>query len=501
MKTALLRKAGQPTDDFIRESLVLDPFNFGVLFESQALQQMRTLMRNTAQNYLETSLDYAQAGLYAEAMQLLEMFDVPSTLIGYYKAWFAYQDGHIEEAKNLYKMASTGNPDGVFPNKIEEVLILQKAIELNPSDARARYYLGNFWYDKRQYPEAIACWEEAIRLDATFPTTFRNLALAYYNKLGKKDQARQYLEKAFALDPSDARVLMELDQLYKITGRPFAERLTLLEKHPVLIESRDDLYLERVTLYNNLKQYEKARQLLANRKFHPWEGGEGKVVGQFLLCHIELAKQALGRQEFQKAIDLLSVVKTYPVNLGEGKLYGTQENDIDYLFGCAYEGLGQTETARTKFREATVGISQPVQAIYYNDQQPDKIIYQALAWLKLNDPSRAADIFRKFVEFGRQHFDDRITIDYFAVSLPDMLVFDQDINLRNKIHCTYLIGLGYLGLGEEARGHKYLQEVLQMDINHQGAAVYLQMAPFQNGPEDRYPKDILSQALKQDSAC
>ena len=500
LKAALLRKTGGSAEAFIQESLSIDPFNFGVLFESQALQQMRTLMRNAAQNYQEISLDCAQAGLYAEAMQLLEMFDGQSTLVRYYKAWFAYQDGQVEEARNLYKIAAAGNPDGVFPNKIEEVLILQKAIELNPSDARARYYLGNFWYDKRQYPEAIACWEEATRLDAGFPTTFRNLALAYYNKLDKKEQARQYLEKAFSLDLSDARVLMELDQLYKITGRPFVERLALLEKYPLLTESRDDLYLERVTLYNNLKQYEKACQLLANRKFHPWEGGEGKVVGQFLLCHIELAKQALGRLEFQKAIDLLSAVKTYPLNLGEGKLYGTQENDIDYLTGCALEGLGRTEEAMAKFKEATVGIGQPVQAIYYNDPQPDKIVYQALAWLKLNDPSRAAAIFQKFVEFGQLHLNERITIDYFAVSLPDMLVFDQDINLRNRIHCTYLTGLGYLGLGDEAKGRKYLQEVLQMDINHQGAAVYLQMSPFQKraGGSLSEGQDILLQALKQD---
>jgi len=495
LKTALLRKTGRPSETFIEESLAIDPFNFGVLFEAwligqtpASLEKMRTLMRDAEQNYLEISLDYAQAGLYAEAMHLLELA-TPSTLTGYYKAWFAYQDGQIEGSGNLYRLAAAGSPNGIFPNKIEEVLVLQKAIELNPSDARARYYLGNFWYDKRQYPEAIACWEEAIRLDASFPTTFRNLALAYYNKLGKKEQARQYLEKAFALDVSDARVLMELDQLYKITGRPFPERLALLEKYPILIGSRDDLYLEKVTLYNNLKQYEKARQLLANRKFHPWEGGEGKVVGQFLLCHIELAKEALACQEFQKAIDLLSAVQTYPLNLGEGKLYGTQENDINYLTGCALEGLGRAEQAMTKFREATVGISQPVQAIYYNDPQPDKIIYQALAWLKLNDASKAAAIFRKFVEFGQQHFDDKITIDYFAVSLPDMLVFDQDVNHRNKIHCTYLTGLGYLGLGDDAKGRKYLQEVLQMDINHQGAAVYLQMTPF------------IIQALKQDVAC
>ncbi|HVU56257.1 MAG TPA: DUF5107 domain-containing protein [Puia sp.] len=496
LKTALLRKTGRPADAFIQESLAIDPFNFGVLFEvsliekpSGSLSKLRVLMRDAAQNYQEISLDYAQAGLYAEALQLLEQRSTPSTLIEYYKAWLAYQDGRIEEAKNLYKFAAAANPVGVFPNKIEEVLILQKAIELNPSDAKARYYLGNFWYDKRQYPEAIACWEEAVRLDATFPTTFRNLALAYYNKLGKKEQARQYLEKAFTLDSSDARVLMELDQLYKITGRPFNERLALLEKYPLLVESRDDLYLEKVTLYNNLQQYEKARQLLANRKFHPWEGGEGKVVGQFLLCHIELAKQALTRQEFQKAIELLSAVRTYPENLGEGKLYGTQENDINHLTGCALEGLGRIEQAMEKFNEATVGISQPVQAIYYNDPQPDKIIYQALAWLKLNEPGRAAAIFQKFIEFGQQHIDDRITIDYFAVSLPDMLVFDQDIDLRNKIHCTYLIGLGYLGLGDETKGHEYLREVLRLDLNHQGAAVYLHMSPF------------ITQALKQDLAC
>lgn len=493
LKAALLRKTGKENGQFIRESLSIDPFNFGCLFETYLSDKdpvpLKKLMRDAVQNYLEISLDYAQAGLYGEAGELLDLFEGQHTLAAYYKAWFALRAGKQEAAGRMYLQAAKGDPNGCMPNKIEEVLILRKAIELNPLDGRARYYLGNFWYDKRQYAEAIACWEEAIHVDLVFPTTFRNLALAAYNKSGKKELALQYLEKAFALDTSDARVLMELDQLYKITGRPFTERLALLEKYPQLVGSRDDLYLERVTLYNNLRQYEKARQLMAVRQFHPWEGGEGKVVGQYLLCHIELAKQALDRQEFEKAIGFLSATRSYPWNLGEGKLYGAQENDINYLLGCAYEGLGSLDEAAENFREATVGISQPVQAIYYNDPQPDKIIYQALAWLKLNDPGKAAGIFRQFIQFGQQHMDDRITIDYFAVSLPDMLVFDTDINLRNRIHCTYLTGLGHLGLGDEALGRKCLEEVLQLDLNHQGAAVYLQMSNF------------ITQALKQDLAC
>jgi len=499
LKVALLRKLDRKDEAqaLIKESLAIDPFNFGCLFEawliddttSASLATLKTLLRDAVNNYLETALDYAQAGLYADAINLLEQYSKEHTLVNYYKAWLTAQDGHPEEAKNLYRIAAAGDPHGVFPNKIEEVLILKKAIALHPGDARARYYLGNLWYDKRQYPEAIACWEEAVQLDAAFPTVYRNLALAYYNKLGKKDQARQFLEKAFALDTTDARVLMELDQLYKTTGRPFAERLALLEAHPSLVDSRDDLYLERVTLYNNLGQFETARQLLAARIFHPWEGGEGKVVTQFLHGHVALAREAIERCAWQEAIDLLQATTNYPHNLGEGKLYGAQENDVHYWLGCAYAGLGNTAEALTLFRKATLGISEPAQAIYYNDPQPDKIIYQALAWLKLNEPQKATAIFNRFIEFGALHRNDRIAIDYFAVSLPDMLVFEQDINLRNTIHCTYLIGLGYLGLGDEARGRSYLQQVLDMDPNHAGAAGWQKLATF------------ITQALKQEFSC
>jgi tetratricopeptide (TPR) repeat protein len=447
-------------------------------------------MRDSLNNYLELSLDYAQAGLNEEADQVLAAYKGSvSPLINYYRGWFASQQGKEKEAMSFYSAAAKEDPTSCFPNKIEEILILQDARRLNPRDARVGYYLGNLWYDKRQYSDAIACWEAASALDNKFPTVFRNLALAWYNKLGKKELALNALEKAFALDPSDARILMELDQLYKIMGRPFVQRLELLEKYAGLTEQRDDLYLERVTLYNQLKQYEKAGQLLATRKFHPWEGGEGKVVGQWLLCHIELAKAAIRAGEWQKALELLTVTATWPENLGEGKLYGTQENDLHYLLGCVYEGLGQTATAQEKFKAATVGISQPVQAIYYNDPQPDKIIYQALAWRKLGEPEKARRIFESFIAFGELHRSDTITIDYFAVSLPDMLVFDQDIDLRNRIHCLYLIGLGHLGLGDPVTATRYLQEVLQLDRNHQGAAVYLEMKPF-------FPS-----AKKQDQLC
>jgi tetratricopeptide (TPR) repeat protein len=496
--SAMLRKLNRHEEahTFLEESLVLDPFNYGCLFEKYLLSElennkqeaaisltnMQRLMRSDAHNYIEYGLDYAHAGLYDEAIQLLKVYcdfvKEENPMIYYYTGWYALQLGNEDEEGIYFKKAASASPDFCFPHRLEDIIVLQSAIKRNPADAKAYYYLGNLWYDKRQYNEAIACWEKSALLDDKFPTVHRNLSLAYQNKLQDEVKSLTELEKAFALDESDARVLMELDQLYKKTGRLHKERLALLEKHLPLVEYRDDLYLERVVLYNQIKKYFIAKELISQRQFHPWEGGEGKVVGQYLLSHIGLAKQAIMNKEYQQALDLLNATEHYPHNLGEGKLYGTQENDIHYLQGCAYERLGFIKEAKEKFIQSVTGISQPVQANFYNDPQPDKIFYQGLAWLKLDEPDKAKRIFERLIQFGNEHLYDEIRIDYFAVSLPDLLVFDQDLNLKNKIHCKYMVGLGCLGLGIYDKAGKELEEVLAMEINHQGAQVHIDMMGF-----------------------
>ena len=290
-------------------------------------------------------------------------------------------------------------------------------------------------------------------------------------------KALQSLERAFQLDTHDARVLMELDQLYKKLNKGHEDRLTLLEKHIEMTNDRDDLYLERITLYNHLGQYDKAKQLISARQFHPWEGGEGKVVGQYLICHIELAKNAIAQGRYDDAQLLLDEAETYPYNLGEGKLYGAQENDILYLKGCSYEAQGKFDLASGSFKKASIGLSEPVQAVYYYDPQPDKIFYQGLAWKKLGDYHKAESIFKSLIAFGTEHLHDKIKIDYFAVSLPDLLVFDQDLDLRNKVHCHYLMGLGYMGLGNgtQPEAEKNFNIVLKIDLNHFGSALHLNM--------------------------
>ena len=89
------------------------------------------------------------------------------------------------------------------------------------------------------------------------------------------------MKQAFELDSSYPRLLLEYDQLAAKNNVALEDRLALLEKYPELVEDRDVLYLEYITLLNETGQYDKALDALKEHTFHPWEGGEGKVSGQY----------------------------------------------------------------------------------------------------------------------------------------------------------------------------------------------------------------------------
>ncbi len=488
LKVVILRELSltREAKKLINESLELDCFNFGVLFEKylltsedEVLQRFKSLIRDNIHTYIEYALDYVWARKYQEALDLLDIGisgeEEVYPLAHYYKGWINAKSGNHKLAKQEFDLAEKCAPDYCFPNQLESVLALQSANKLNPNGDKAYYYLGNFWYAARQVEEAIQCWEQSIELNTNFPIVLRNLALAYYNKWNKKEAALDLMERAFALDNSDARILMELDQLYKKRNYPHEKRLDFLTEYQELAEKRDDIYLELIALHNLTGQYKKAFEMISGRIFHPWEGGEGKVTGQYVLSLVEMAKKAIKINEFRQAVQYLEMAKVYPHNLGEGKLQGIQENDVDYWLGCAYKGMGDSEKAIEFWELASQGLSEPTAAWFYNDQQPDKIFYQGLAFLELNRKKKADIRFNKLLEYGEKHLSDHVKIDYFAVSMPDLLIWEEDLQARNEIHCRYMIGLGSIGLGLVQISQDQLKKVCALDNNHIGALTALRM--------------------------
>lgn len=488
LKAYLLRKLGkvQRADTWAKENLALDPFDFvscneKILLAAESEEeslpqdytkmraQLNSKMRDFQENYLMTARDYAEFGAYQEAIDILRECTKEYPMLTYYEAYYRSKLG--EDVSEFLRKAEGQPSDYCFPNKPEDITVLRFAIGQG-CEAKAGYYLGNLFYDRLQWEEALELWENSARADDTFPTTFRNLSLVYYNKCREPQKAKDAMEKAFALNPSDARIFLELDQLHKKLGWTFEERLADYEAHFRIISDRDDLYIEYITLVNMCGEHEKAYKCIMGRKFHPWEGGEGKITAQYTIALLEMAKRALTEKDFTEAERLLRDALVYPENLGEGKLEGTKDNHIYYYLGIALEGQGRTEEASECFQTATVGTDEPAGAMYYNDQPADMILYQGLAFLKLGKIKEARSRFYRLIDYGEQHLEDQVKIEYFAVSLPEFLIFDEDYTARNRAHCYYLMALGNIGLGDREKADAYIREATAIEPSHMMCRIY-----------------------------
>lgn len=485
LKAVILRKLGRTEEAkaWIEESLQIDPFDYLSMFElaalsenaQQVLDNMNDLMRNFHENYLQTARDYAEAKCYEEAVEILNQCTEKWPMLSYYKAYYLHKLGRQEECQKEYQTADQCCPLYCFPNKLEDIVVLEDAVEQLPEGAKAYYYLGNLYYDKLQFEKATLLWEKSVELDDSYPTVHRNLALAYFNKQNDAQKAKCQLEKAFALDETDIRVFLELDQLYKKLGIPFEERLKNYETHREIISERDDAMLEFVTLYNLLGMHQKAYDTIMGHVFRPWEGAEGRISGQYKIALTEMAKAAIAEGTFDKAEVLLEQALDYPVNLGEGRLEGTKDNNIYYYLGIVKEALGKAEDSKICFEKAELGVDEPAGAMYYYDQPADMILYKGFANQKLGNTKAAYACFNKLMDYGERHLYDEVKNDFFAVSLPDFLIFEDDMDKKNKAHCHYLMGLANLGLNDRGEAKRQFEKALEYDFNHQNARLYLAM--------------------------
>lgn len=495
LKAYVLRKLGRcaEAEETARESLRVDPFDYVSMLELASLaaqedwdkdgekcgslrQKVRGLARDFHENFLMIARDYGEYGAYEEAIGVLDLCGEEWPMLDYCRAYYQMLMGADERAAESLAMAEARSTDYCFPNKLEDIQVLLNAVRMNPDGANAFYYLGNLYYDKYQYDKAIDCWESSAALNPEFAVVWRNLSLAYYNKRGDKDRAKEAMERAYRISPEDPRIFLELDQLYKKLDMTADERLARYEAQRSVFMQRDDLMIEYATLLNLTGRYEEAYRFIMANRFHPWEGGEGKVTTQYTVALIELARAAMKEKQWSQAQKYLKEALYYPENLGEGKLIGCKDNHINYYLGVVMEALGDSEAAREYFEQASTGTDEPAGMMYYNDQPADMIYYQGLAKEKLGRPVEAKARFNKLLDYGEQHMFDEMRVEYFAVSLPEFLIFDDDLNRRNKAHCHYLIGLARLGMGDKAEASEAFGQALCMDAFHQNAIRYRNMS-------------------------
>jgi adenylate cyclase len=94
----------------------------------------------------------------------------------------------------------------------------RRALELNPSDARALQFRALFLARSNRGDEAVASARRATELDPLYPGSWSNYA-AVLTMLSREDEALAVMEKARAIAPDDVLVLTNLANQYSNVGR------------------------------------------------------------------------------------------------------------------------------------------------------------------------------------------------------------------------------------------------------------------------------------------
>ncbi len=489
LRAIVLQRLNRPAEAQAQlgEAIALDPLS----------HLTRNLLSGTlppdGQSRLDLAFDYARCGLLSDAVNILAAplppaeNDGSGAMLAYAHAALLLQLGAAEASEQAFSEAAAVSTAYVFPNRLEELQVLESAVAANPHDSRAPLYLGNLLYDRRRYAEAIAYWERSVALDPSLAVAHRNLGIAYFNVSHDPTRSLAAFDRAFAADPTNARLLFERDQLWKRTGVPPITRLAELLRHSELPPKRDDLSVELATLFNLTNQPAHSLDLILSRTFQPWEGGEGLVLAQFVRASILLAQQALTADQPQRARDLLAQTLTPPHSLGESWHFFANQSEPLYWLGLATAAAGNLSEARqlwlhgarassdfqkmsvTEVSANTFWAASCMEAL--RQHEPNPLTAQQAA-------DQAVTLFENIRSFALTLEHQRPVVDYFATSLPTMLLFNDDLSLRNRIESLFLRAQSAFGLHHPTEAESLAREVLALDPSHVGSFSLLrQLSP------------------------
>lgn len=477
LKAVVLSKTGQraAASDELAQSLRLDPTDVWTQYLSSGS------IHCDNQTLLDLALDFWRSGLLDDATKVLsharwdaEDGSVPT--ICYTLAFLSGESGRLEECDKWLAKAQASSPDFCFPSRLEEILILEFALRRNALDGRARYYLGNLLYDKRRYEEAIELWEAAVREHDALPTTWRNLGIAYYNVKNDLESAQTAFDAAFALDPSDGRIFFERDQLWKRTGISSSYRLTQMECHEKLVQARDDLSVERIALLNQEQRHREALDRLSSRYFQPWEGGEGLVTEQYVRTHVALGRQALGEGKYEEARKLFHSALESPRNLGEAKHPLANQSNVYFWLGEAFQRLGMAIES-VQWWEKAISTAGDFHDMSVQSFSPMSL-YRCLSFWRLGRPEDADALLRDLQAYAENLEATAPKVNYFATSLPNTLLFRDNLPRRRAMLTGFLKAQIQLGSGAVEEAVNMLRQILKDEPSHTAASDLLEEAEY-----------------------
>ncbi len=397
---------------------------------SEKLNELIHLMRNEEQSYLELATDYGNCGFYTEAIDILSRMEKAGSkfpMIYYYLGYYWYKTGDQAKALNYY-IAANKKPDTYcFPFREESVSVLHNAMDLNPADAHAPYYLGNLLYEL-QPQKAILEWEKSAALDNTFYIVHRNLGIAYQEVLHDNAKALESMKKAVNCNNKDPRLLFEMDKLNDINKVSPKEKYELLKQNSETARKRSETLLRFATRTVEYGKFQEAIDIFNNNRIAEFEGSvemQQTYMDAFMLRGLNY----LSRKKYNAALADFKKCLSYPIGLS-GRIRIAQSK---YLIGLTYAKMGSEQEAKQYFED--------VLAVKVEDKHSalEFAYYEGMALQKLGKLNEAKQKFEMMLKgLNSNNNDNQFFAQFGDGKSEDKLLAEKH----------YRIGLAIEGLGD-----------------------------------------------------
>ena len=446
--------------EMINEELTADPLDHYMRYLSDTEDFYKIMDSNPLETCLDIAYDFDTMGLYKENVKLLSglLKAKPETAqpmlfyaLGYYK-YLCGDDGAEE-----YKKGSNAEIGATFPVRKEEMRILEDVIA-KTNDKKAKMLLGCLLYNKHHYSEAAALWEECDDY-----ISVRNLSVAYFSHLNRKDEALPLMMKAISLADDSEELIYETVVLMDKLGISAKEKIDFLTSHKI---TRDDCFTELAKAYNQALQPEKAIETLMSHSFVPCEGGEHAIADQYLFAHLVIGRNALRNGNISDALEIFRKGQVLPQSLGAGIWNHCKLVPLKFFEAVCLQKLGDKLSADEIFRYiATIGIE------YFSNMHLKELpYYQACAWKHLGEDIKAQ---RLITKYHREWKDiDKVIDNGFFGTTPFFISFtDNPKQLRRAQHC-YLNALIADFTGDKEKAQANISESLTLNSENLPALTF-----------------------------
>lgn len=472
----LLRRLGhvEEAQQVLAETLTLDPLDIWALHLAGRLDAARG--HTEAQTLLDVAIEYARIGEFQTAAELLDDARVAdarrplgqtacAVLADYHAAAVLDHAGDTGGAARARARARVEDRTWNFPSRLDDVAALEAALAADPNDATAASLLGHWYYAHNRVDDAIDHWQRSAALDPSDAVVWRNLAVAAYNNRRDPQAAVAAYEQALRHAPDDAGLLSETDQLFRRLGVPVAVRLHRLEQYPSALIERDDLAVAYAHLLVTAGRAGEALAVLENRRFQPWEGGEGQVLHAWERTRLALGMQALARGDAAAAVSHIEAGLHPPSSLGEARHPLANPAQLLLAAGIALEAAGDRDQAQLRWREAC-GLRGDFAEVSRSTFS-ENTYFSVVAARRLGESEYADQLVAGLTRHADQLARAPGVPDYFATSLPSLILFDDDPQRRIGLEVGLLRAQLALLAGEAADARRLLDAVLAADPGHE----------------------------------